>query len=296
MPVCVGDVIGGRYRLIEQIAKGGQAEVWEARQAPFEQRVALKILIPRCGELGIERLYREAQVLAGLNHPNIVRLIDCGELPGGSCYLAMEFIEGRRMKAVLRERKHTPAALLRLCDQVCAGLEAAHQLGVIHRDIKLSNILIHRPSGVSEQARVVDFGIARLMEGDPGLTSEGVVLGSPRFMAPELIRGEPLDARVDIYAVGVILYCCLAGRYPYNGRTAHEIMNGHLKKPLPPFRVSETLPDPEGLIALVERALARNRDERFGSMSELREALQPFISEPSADGSDKDGDRHAARG
>jgi serine/threonine protein kinase len=293
MAVSAGDVIGGRYRLVERIAKGGQAEVWEARQAPFQQRVAIKILIPRGGELGMERLYREARVLAGLNHPNIVRLIDCGAVPGGSCYLAMEYIEGRRMRVLLHERKHSPAALLRLCEQVCAGLEAAHRHGVIHRDIKLSNILIHSLSGVSEQARLVDFGIARLMEGDPGLTSEGVVLGSPRFMAPELIRGEPLDAGVDIYAVGVLLFCCLVGRYPFNGDTAQEVMNAHLFRPLPRIRIPTTLPDPEGLARLLARAMAKRRDDRFATMGELRCALQPFIPASSDELPGGDGRRAA---
>lgn len=284
MSVQSGDVIGGRYRLVEPIARGGQAEVWVARQDPFEQRVAVKILIPKCGVLGVQRMHREAQVLAGLNHSSIVRLIDFGVLPKGSCFIAMEFIEGCRMKVLLRERRHSPAALLRLCEQVCSGLEAAHRLGVIHRDIKLSNVLIHRRSGVREQARVVDFGIARLMEGDPGLTSDGVVLGSPRFMAPEQIRGEALDARIDIYAVGVLLFCCLAGRYPYSGRTAHEIMHRHLYGPLPRLHVSASLPDPEGLAAVVRQAMARSPEDRFETMGALRAALQRHL--PTSSGCD----------
>ena len=296
MSVRAGDVIGGRYRLIEPIARGGQAEVWIARQAPFEQRVALKILIPKCGVLGVERMYREARVLAGLNHPSIVRLIDFGVLSEGSCFMAMEFIEGCRMKVLLRARKHSPAALMRLCEQVCAGLEAAHQLGVIHRDIKLSNVLIHRRSGVREQARVVDFGIARLMEGDPGITSEGVVLGSPRFMAPEQIRGEALDARIDVYAVGVLMFCCLAGRYPYSGRTAHEIMHRHLHDPLPRLHVSASLPDPEGLAAVVRQAMARSPDDRFETMGALRVALQRHLPTSSGSGSVGGRPRRAARG
>lgn len=282
MPVCKGDVVGGRYCLVRPIAKGGQAEVWEARQAPFNQRVALKILIPRCGVLGRERLLREAQVLAGLNHPNVVRIIDCGDVGEGSCYLAMEFIEGPRFKSLLRARKHSPQALLRLVEQVCAGLEAAHRRGVIHRDIKLSNILVHRAAGVSEQARLVDFGIARLMEGDPGLTSEGIVLGSPRFMAPELIRGQPIDLRVDIYAVGVLLFCCLVGRYPFRGRSPHEVMRAHLSQPMPTVHVPYDLPNRASLAALVCRAMARDRADRFASITELRGALNGLIPELSS--------------
>lgn len=279
MPVCKGDVVGGRYSLIQPIAKGGQAEVWEARQAPFNQRVALKILIPRCGVLGRERLQREAQVLAGLNHPNIVRIIDSGEVDKESCYLAMEYIEGPRLKVLLRARRHSPLALLRLVEQVCAGLEAAHRLGVIHRDIKLSNVLVHRVAGVCEQARLVDFGIARLMEGDPGLTSEGVVLGSPRFMAPELVRGQPIDCRVDVYAVGVLLFCCLVGRYPFGGRSPHEIMRAHLSHPLPPVHVPHGLPNRASISAVVRRAMARDREDRFTSIAELRRALHQVVPE-----------------
>ena len=274
--MCMGDVVGGRYRLVRPIAKGGQAEVWEAQQAPFNQRVALKILIPRCGALGRERLQREARVLAGLNHPNIVRIIDCGDV-GEGWYLAMEYIEGPRFKSLLRARQHSPRALLFLVEQVCAGLEAAHRRGVIHRDIKLSNILVHRAAGVREQARLVDFGIARLMEEDPGLTSEGIVLGSPRFMAPELIRGQPIDARVDVYAVGVLLFCCLMGRYPFSGRSPHEIMRAHLSCPLPTVHVPYGLPNRTSLAALVQRAMARDREDRFTSIAELRSTLNALL-------------------
>ena len=277
MSVSEGAVLGGRYHLVSRIAKGGQAEVWEARQVPFQQRVALKILIPRSEELGRERLAQEAAVLAGLNHPNIVRVIDCGTLEDDSFFLAMEYIEGRRLKTILRQREHSPTALLCLVDQVCSALEAAHQIGVIHRDVKLSNVLVCAQPGVPEQAKVVDFGIARLMEGDPGLTSEGMVLGSPRFMAPELIRGESIDHRVDIYGVGVLLYCCMAGNYPFNGRNPHEIMRAHLRHRPPAFRMPGEVSDPQGLGAVLARALARERHERFETMSALRAALRPHL-------------------
>lgn len=276
-PLQIGDLVGDRYQLRRRIACGGQASVWEAVQHPFQRRIALKILTPMCDAAGLERMIQEARILAALPHPNIVRIIDCGPT-GDRFFLALEYIDGVDLKTLLRQRVRRPQQLLLLLGQVCEALDFAHRCGVIHRDIKLKNILIHSPGGLGEQARVVDFGIARLMDGDPGLTSEGVVLGSPRFMAPELIRGEPFDHRVDIYAVGVLLYCCLVGRYPFNGSDPRAIMMAQLTHRLPDIHFTD--PDLDRLSDLkdiVRCCLARFPEARFTDMAALHAALHPFL-------------------
>ena len=144
----------------------------------------------------------------------------------------MEFVEGRRFSALLREGPMDPERTLRLIGQVCSALRYAHHRKVIHRDIKNSNVLVRVDHHGNEQVKVVDFGIAKLMEDDASLTMTGVVMGSPHFMAPEQARGSNIDHRVDIYAVGVLMYCGLVGRYPFNGTSSREIVSAHLSQDL----------------------------------------------------------------
>ncbi|MFT4977609.1 MAG: serine/threonine protein kinase, partial [Myxococcota bacterium] len=238
LKVEIGELIGGRYRVEALIARGGQASVWRAKQEPLERAVALKILTPpptrEDSEPFQERFLLEARTLASLNHPNIVVVYDFGEVRDGYYYIAMEHIEGVRFSEILRQRPRDIRRTLRLIAQICSALRYAHNRGVIHRDVKNANILVRRSEEGEEIVKVVDFGIVKLQEADPGITQEGVILGSPHFMAPEQIRGEAFDHRADIYAVGVLMFCAVMGRYPYRGKTPHDIMRAHLTSPLPP--------------------------------------------------------------
>ena len=280
------DLIANRYRIERRIARGGQASVYLARQVPLDRKVALKVLTPPPGtdaedvQTFQERFLLEARTLATLDHPNIVTVYDYGPIDSGGFYIAMEFVEGRRFSELLRVGPMAPERALSLIQQVCSALSYAHQRKVIHRDIKNSNVLIRVDHHGNEQVKVVDFGIAKLMEDDASLTMTGVVMGSPHFMAPEQARGATIDHRVDIYAVGVLLYCGLVGRYPFNGESSREIVSAHLSQEIPRF--AEANPDltlSPMLERTVRRCLAKEPDARFQDVDTLLTALTPFLGD-----------------
>ncbi|MEL6347456.1 MAG: serine/threonine-protein kinase, partial [Myxococcota bacterium] len=277
-----GELIGGRYRVEEMIAKGGQASVWKASQEPLQRPVALKILTPpptrEDEEPFQERFLLEAKTLASLTHPNIVVVYDYGAVREGSYYIAMEYVEGVRFSSILRERPLTVQRVLRLIYQVCKALRYAHNQGVIHRDVKNANILIQQTEDGDEIVKVVDFGIVKLKEADAGITQEGVILGSPHFMSPEQVRGDFFDHRADIYAVGILLYCGVVGRYPFRGRDARAIMSAHLHKSLPRIKVrDERLNNDENFKDIIRKCLAKSPEDRFADMDTLMNALGPYI-------------------
>jgi len=280
-----GTLIAGRYRVVRQLAAGGQAAVYLAHQEPLERPVALKILSPALDTSDQERLLfqnrflREAKTLANLDHPNIVVIYDYGQMDEGAYYIAMEYVEGVRFNELLRAGPMAPQQALGLIAQVCDALRYAHSKSVIHRDIKHSNVLVRQHNG-REQVKVVDFGIAKMMEDETGLTLTGVVLGSPHFMAPEQARGSALSHRVDIYAVGVLLYCSLVGRYPFDGDSFHKIVFGHLGKEIPPFREANPAVDIDpNLEATVRRCLAKEPRQRFPDVDTLISSLTPFMAD-----------------
>jgi serine/threonine-protein kinase len=191
----------------------------------------------------------------------------------------MEYIEGVRFNDLLRSGPLEPMRALRLIVQVCDALRYAHEHKVIHRDIKHSNVLVRNRNGV-EQVKVVDFGIAKMMEDETGLTLTGVVLGSPHFMAPEQARGSTLSHQVDIYAVGVLLYCSLVGRYPFNGDSFHKIVFGHLGKEVPTFQeANPAVQINPNLEAIVRRCLAKEPTQRFPDVDDLLRTLSWFLEE-----------------
>lgn len=280
-----GSLIAERYRIERQLAAGGQATVFLARQEPLDRPVALKILTPALDASNQERLLfqnrflREARTLANFDHPNIVVIYDYGPIGDGSFYIAMEYIEGVRFNELLRQGPMAPQRALGLITQVCSALRYAHDHRVVHRDIKHSNVLV-RQRGDGEQVKVVDFGIAKMMEDETGLTLTGVVLGSPHFMAPEQARGAALSHQVDIYAVGVLLYCSLVGRYPFDGDSFHKIVFGHLGKEIPPFREANPQVDVDpNLEATVRRCLAKEPKQRFPDVDTLLDTLSPFLED-----------------
>ncbi|MFT5683609.1 MAG: tRNA A-37 threonylcarbamoyl transferase component Bud32 [Myxococcota bacterium] len=279
-------LIANRYQIERRIARGGQASVYLARQVPLDRKVALKVLTtpPGSDEEEIrtfqERFLLEARTLATLDHPNIVTVYDYGQIEPGHFYIAMEFVEGRRFSELLREGAMAPERALRLIGQVCSALSYAHRRKVIHRDIKNSNVLIRVDHHGNEQVKVVDFGIAKLMEDDASLTMTGVVIGSPHFMAPEQARGSDIDHRVDIYAVGVLLYCGLVGRYPFNGTSSREIVSAHISQEIPAFEdVNPDLVLNPALEGMVRRCLAKEPRERFQDVDTLLTALTPFLAD-----------------
>lgn len=250
--------------------------VYLATQVPLGRSVALKILVPlvedAAGEASFEERFRlEARTLATLNHPNIVVLYDYGETEDGRFYLAMEFVDGPRLSDLLKEAGRLPLQrTLQVVLQTCAALRYAHNRGVVHRDIKLSNIMLFKDQDGREQVKVVDFGLVKLTENDQRLTHAGMVLGSPHFIAPEQARGQPVDHRADIYAVGVTLFCMLAGKPPFTGATATATILAHLTQPVPTLEsLAPDLQVPPAVEAILQRCLAKRAEERYPDMNHL---------------------------
>jgi eukaryotic-like serine/threonine-protein kinase len=276
-----GEVISGRYELLELIGKGGMSSVYKAHDRLLDRQIAVKVLHPHFteDEEYVERFRREARSVAQLSHPNIVTVIDRGE-DGGRQFIVFEYVEGENLKQLLDRTGPMPVrdALL-LALQMARALSFAHGRGLIHRDVKPQNVLLNADG----QAKMTDFGIARSIDVQ-GVTITGTVLGTSEYIAPEQARGEKVDAQTDVYSLGVVLYELLVGGVPYQGETFVTVALKHVNEPVPP--VLERRPELPPRVALaVERAMAKSPDERFPSMQELVDELEACLAEldPSAE-------------
>jgi eukaryotic-like serine/threonine-protein kinase len=270
----MSDLVGrklGKYTLEDRLGEGGMAAVFRSHHPQFHRPVAIKILPPTIGQDPTfrARFEREGRTIAGLNHPNIIRVYDIDE-SDGLFYMVMDLLPGGTLESRIREggldRKWSADVIVK----VAGALEYAHSRGVIHRDIKPSNVLLDAEG----QPVLADFGIARLVqgEGEPNLTSAGMVMGTPAYMAPEQLTGGQPDARSDIYSLGVVLYQLLAGRAPFTGDTM-AIVSAHLTKQPPALR--ELMSDlPPALDAVVLQALAKQPEHRFKSAGVFAQALR----------------------
>ena len=261
--------------------------VYEAEQRPLGRRVAVKVLQvpPNSGDSDAfqRRFFLEAATLAKLDHPNTVTLFDYGQTKDHIFYLVMEYIDGPALSTVLKQDQGTlePIRVLTLMAQVTDALENAHRAGVVHRDLKPGNLLVTQDSSGKELLKVVDFGLVKLTESDQAITVTGMIMGSPHCMAPEQVHGEEVDHRVDVYAIGVLLYRCLSGQYPFHGSTTTATMIAHIHKEIP--SLTQAAPDlklPDGLEQVVRRCLAKNPSDRFQNMTELGSALRACIQAP----------------
>jgi serine/threonine protein kinase len=275
-----GDVLDGRYVLQEPIGEGGVGLIFRAIQFKVQRPVAVKLLQRETvGEQSLKpRFEREALTLAALAHPNIVRLQDYG-IARGTPFLVMEFARGLTLRGVLHDaggKLELPRAL-RLIRQLLYALAYAHERGIVHRDLKPANLIVQDLPHQPEHLKVLDFGFAKFLPGselDLGaqLTRAGHTFGSPAYMSPEHATGSPVDGRSDLYSVGILLFEMLAGQRPFEGEI-HQLLRHHLAT-VPP-RISELRPELEAvplLQLMLDRALAKNRDDRFADAGEfLRE-------------------------
>lgn len=207
-------VINGRYRVLRKLGGGGMANVYLCEDLTLGRYVALKVLLQRflSDATFIERFRREAKAAAGLNQANLVSIYDWGEVEG-TYYIVMEYVEGETLKDYIRrEGRLSGDETVRVALQLLAGVRSAHRYGIVHRDIKPQNVMIDRDGNV----KVMDFGIARA--GDSGMTEVGSILGTAQYLAPEQAQGYPVDARSDLYSVGIVLYEMLTGSVPFKGR------------------------------------------------------------------------------
>ncbi len=269
-------VLDGRFRVLRMLGAGGMGQVYLAEQVSLGRKVALKVLrqemmlVPGMAE----RFHREARILSSVDHPSVVRVIDFGESNGAPC-LVMELVEGQTLEAILRQGKMEPARAVRLLQQLAEGLAAIHERGVIHRDLKPENVLV-TATPLGEQARLLDFGIARLSEqtAGPSATQAGLVLGTPEYVSPEQATASPLDARSDLYALGVLAFRVLSGKLPFPGPTPREYLLQHLSVRPPALEtVAPHLSAFPELCRLVAACLEKDPERRPQSAAELAKRL-----------------------
>ncbi len=275
----IGSILGGRYRLLELLGQGGMATIYRARDAQLERDVAVKVLRAEFGQDPdfVARFGDEARAAASLSHPNIVAVFDFGRDPSGDQFIVMELVEGQDIASILRENGPlAPRQAARVAADVAKALHAAHSRGIVHRDVKPSNILISRDGRV----KVVDFGIARALD-DAQITLPGITMGSVHYFAPEQARGEPATAASDVYALGIVLFEMLTGQRPFSGDGAAAVALARLSAtPPPPSSLRASVP--AALDAIVARAMALDPADRFASAAAMSGALDGFLTDGTA--------------
>jgi serine/threonine-protein kinase len=286
-------VLAGRYRVEQVLAEGGMGTVYEVRHTRLENLFALKVLRRELAEdPGVAaRLIEEAKATAAIGHPNIVAVTDFGEVDATLVpelgelrlpYFVMELVGGASLGDLLRKERRLPSERVAAIMLECAdALGAAHRAGIIHRDLKPDNVRVLEGERGELIVKVLDFGVAKVM-GSSRVTVSGIVFGTPQYMSPEQARGEPVDARSDVYAMGVLMYQCLTGAVPFEDDSFMGVVSKHLF--MHPDPVSHTTPGLLGhpLEAVVMRCLAKDPAQRYGSMAELAGALEPCCRSPRA--------------
>lgn len=276
----VGQVLDRRYQIERKLGEGGMAVVYLARDVATGARYAIKVLSPALARdaTAMARLRREAALGLRLEHPNVCHIIRLGEIEGGVAYIVMPYVEGE----VLAERTYRRGQLtleetVAIVRDIAAGLALAHSLQIVHRDLKPENVMIARDAEGRERAVVMDFGLAKERRAGSDLeklTKTGIVLGTPEFMSPEQLRGKPLDARSDVYALALMAFEMLTGQLPFTGTTQQEIMIARLRgDPTPLRKARPDLAFPPGVERVLLKGMARDADDRYATAPELAEAL-----------------------
>ena len=284
----LGTVIGGKYRVLGVVGRGGYGTVYRAEQPALHRPVAIKVLDPAFATHDdpqvVQRFLREAAAAARLRHPNIVDVHDFGQ-EGGRPYLVMELLEGRTLNDVLKREGALPVVrTLHLAKQLCRALREAHKHGLVHRDVKPSNVLLVDRDEDPDFVKVLDFGLVLDASSAEELTREGRFVGTPRYMSPEHFGHGGADARSDIYSVGVLLYRMLGDAVPFDG-TAVAILGGHLHRPPPPLSGhAAARAVPPDLEAAVMRCLAKRPEDRFQTIADLLHELHRIDGEVRGDG------------
>ena len=279
----LGKVVDGRYRVTGRIGTGGMGIVYKVEHLHLGKGAAMKVLAPDTAQRPemLRRFKLEAQAVSRLNHPNIVQTFDFGQ-SDGALYLVMEHIKGEDLATIIKRDGPWPfERAARLFVQVCSGLTEAHEAGIVHRDLKPENLMVVQRRDGSEHVKVLDFGLAKLRERAEaaGISSSGQVLGTPYYMAPEQVRGEPLDARADIYSLGATLYRVLTGEPPFDAPSPMSVLAKHLTDDVvPPSRRAGQPPGDADRIVL--RAMEKSVTDRYQSAAEVQADLERALGAP----------------
>lgn len=282
-----GKVIDGRYVLRDRIGEGGMGSVFLADQPDLERRVAVKVLHPELagGPVHAHRLREEARIACRVHSASCVEVIDCGELPDGAPYLVMEYVPGETLGQVVADQPFSLARAVEVMEQILRALGAVHAAGVVHGDVKSDNFLVETVAG-RDRVTLIDFGLARLAESPPELDMEEgevMVSGTPEYMAPEIVGGNPPTRASDLYAAGVILYELLTGTTPFGGGTPLEVMLRQAREAvIPPSLRSPERDLPPALDRVVLRALRKSPEARFPDAATFARELRAAAAAPRA--------------
>jgi eukaryotic-like serine/threonine-protein kinase len=290
-PDLIGREIGGRYRIVKKLGEGGMGAVYRGEQISLKRAVAVKLLRPELGsnQMVLRRFNAEAEAVAKLSHPNTVNIYDFGQDSDGSLFIAMEFIEGRSLReAIQKEGPLPPTRAFSIALQVAASLSDAHACSIVHRDLKPDNVMLQDRGRHKDVVRVLDFGIAKLRDDNratqQAMTQAGDMLGTPQYMAPEQIRGETIDGRTDVYALGCLIYEMVTARLPFEAATVMAMLSKHLVEAVvPPSRRRPDLAIPPAVDQLVLHAMAKDPAARPATMDQLAEMLQAVLAQLPAD-------------
>lgn len=284
----LGVLLDGRFQVQRVLGEGAMGRVYQAVEVPRGRPVALKVLDTRHGlgrEAGFhQRLMVEAALTARLAHPNTVRVLDSGQTAHGLSFIAMEYLEGESLEALLERGALPWWRVVGMAQQMACSLREAHALGVVHRDLKPANVIRLDAGDGPDHLKVLDFGLVKsFVEGHDlegrAITEQGMVMGSPPYMAPEQGESNWADPRSDIYSLGIVLYEALTGRVPFEGSTPLEVIMKHIRQPVPPLRAPPGLePIPASMVALVTKCLAKSPMHRFQSMHEVLSAIEAIPS------------------
>ena len=284
----LGTLLGGKYPILGVIGEGGMGAVYRSVQPMLGRDVAIKVILPKSGfraEEAKERFLREARTIASLDHPSVVTLYDFGVEGDGTLYMVMEYVAGATLPHWLADQRPSAAALVQVSRDVLDALDAAHEEGIIHRDIKPDNIMVlqqQRRAGTDLRVKILDFGLVKLLGTDNAgrATHAGTISGSPHYMSPEQARGAPVDTRSDIYSLGTVMYEALSGHPPFQADNLMRLITMRVETPAPRLPAAPHIP--EGLAAVVHRAMLRQPSERFPTAAAMRAALQALDLGPGA--------------
>ena len=273
----VGKVIDGRYEILARIGEGGMGVVYKARQTSIDRVIAIKMLNAQMAgdQTWVQRFYNEAKACSRLAHPNTIRMFDFGQTADGRLFMTMEFLDGSSLRDAVSKGPLAPQRVVKVLIQCCASLAEAHSIGIIHRDIKPDNVFLLNMAGSPDFVKLLDFSVAKLLEGDRMKTQAGVVFGTPQYMSPEQGRGLPLDARSDLYALGILAFEMLTGNVPFNDENPMSVIQMHLHGAIPPLPQSI----PYSVQQIVRRALEKDPARRYQSSGEMMQHCQQVFAE-----------------